>query len=89
LKADIAERCRLLNEKKAALDTKIDTSAHCQRLQLLEKELEDLKAKVWATEHPGREEPHCSLQIRCRGPDCPAEDRTHRAKRFKSAVSVR
>jgi hypothetical protein len=46
LKADIAERCRLLNEKKATLDAKADTSVHSQRLQLLERELEDLKAKV-------------------------------------------
>jgi hypothetical protein len=45
LKADIAERCRLLNKKKAALDVKADTSAHFQRLQSLERELEDLKAK--------------------------------------------
>jgi hypothetical protein len=49
LKANIAERCRLLNEKKATLNAKTDTSAHSQRLQLLE-ELEDLKAKVRATE---------------------------------------
>jgi hypothetical protein len=56
LKADIAERCRLLNEKKAALDAKTDTSAHSQRLQLLEKELEDLKAKVWVTEQLIQEE---------------------------------
>jgi hypothetical protein len=50
LKADIAERCRLLNEKKPILDAKTDTSAHSQRLHLLEKGLEDLKAKVRATE---------------------------------------
>jgi hypothetical protein len=50
LKADIAERCQLRNEKKVVLDAKTDTTAHSQRLQLLEKELEDLKAKVWATE---------------------------------------
>jgi hypothetical protein len=50
LKADIAERCRLLNKKKAALDAKADTSSHSQRLQSLERELEDLKAKVRATE---------------------------------------
>jgi hypothetical protein len=56
LKADIAERCRLLNEKKATLDAKADTSVHSQRLQLLEKELEDLKAKVRATEHHIQEE---------------------------------
>jgi hypothetical protein len=56
LKADIAKRCRLLNEKKATLDAKADTSMHSQRLQLLEKELEDLKAKVQATEHRIQEE---------------------------------
>jgi hypothetical protein len=56
LKADIAERCRFLNEKKVALDAKADTSAHSQRLQLLEKELEDLKAKVRATEQRIQEE---------------------------------
>jgi hypothetical protein len=50
MKGDIAERCRLLNEKKVALDAKTDNSAHSQRLQLLEKELEHLKAKAWATE---------------------------------------
>jgi hypothetical protein len=56
LKADIAERCRLLNEKKVTLNAKTDTSAHSQRLQLFEKELEDLKAKVWATEQRIQEE---------------------------------
>jgi chromosome segregation ATPase len=56
LKADIAERCRLLNEKKAVLDAKADTSEHSQRLHLLEKELEDLKAKVRATEQHIQEE---------------------------------
>jgi hypothetical protein len=56
LKADIAERCQLLNEKKATLDAKTDTSAHSRRLQLLEKELEDLKAKVRATEQRIQEE---------------------------------
>jgi hypothetical protein len=56
LKADIAERCRLLNEKKVTLDAKTNTSPHSQRLQLLEKELEDLKAKVWATEQCIQEE---------------------------------
>jgi DNA repair exonuclease SbcCD ATPase subunit len=56
LKADIAERCRLLNEKKAALDAKVDTFVHSQWLHLLEKELEDLKAKVRATEQRIQEE---------------------------------
>jgi hypothetical protein len=50
LKANIVERCRSLNKKKAVLDAKADTSVHSQRLHLLEKELEDLKAKVRATE---------------------------------------
>jgi hypothetical protein len=46
LKDDIAERCRLVNDKKAALDDKTDTSACSQRLELLEKELEDIKERV-------------------------------------------
>jgi uncharacterized protein YlxW (UPF0749 family) len=56
LKADIAERCYLLNKKKAALDAKTNTFAHSQRLHLLERELEDLKAKVQATEQRIQEE---------------------------------
>jgi hypothetical protein len=56
LKANIVERCRSLNEKKAVLDTKADTSVHSQRLLLLEKELEDLKTRVRATEQPIQEE---------------------------------
>jgi chromosome segregation ATPase len=50
LKADIAERCRVVKDKKAALDAKTDTSASTQRLGLLERELEDLKERVRATE---------------------------------------
>jgi uncharacterized protein involved in exopolysaccharide biosynthesis len=50
LKADIAERCRLVNDKKATLDANTDTSASPQRLELLEKKLEDLKERVRATE---------------------------------------
>jgi hypothetical protein len=50
LKADIVEKCRLVNDKKAALDAKTDTSASSQRLDLLERELKDLKERVWATE---------------------------------------
>jgi hypothetical protein len=38
LKVDIAERCRLLNKKKAALDAKADISTHSQRFQFLERE---------------------------------------------------
>jgi hypothetical protein len=46
LKADIAKKCRLDNDKKAALDAKTDISASSQRLDLLERELEDLKERV-------------------------------------------
>jgi hypothetical protein len=49
LKDDIAEKCRLVNDKKADLDAKTDTSARSQRLELLERELEDLKERVRAT----------------------------------------
>jgi chromosome segregation ATPase len=49
LNANIAERCRVVNDKKAALNAKIDTSASAQRLELLERELEDLKERVRAT----------------------------------------
>jgi polyhydroxyalkanoate synthesis regulator phasin len=46
LKADIAERCRVVNDKKAALDAKTDTSVSTQRLELLKRELEDLKERI-------------------------------------------
>jgi hypothetical protein len=42
-KADIAERCRVVNDNKVALDAETDTSVSTQRLELLERELEDLK----------------------------------------------
>jgi hypothetical protein len=48
--------CQSVNKKKAALDAKIDTSASAQRLHLLEKELEDLEAKVQATKQRIQEE---------------------------------
>jgi uncharacterized protein involved in exopolysaccharide biosynthesis len=50
LKADITEKCRLVNDKKAALDVKTDISASSQRLDLLDRELEDLKERARATE---------------------------------------
>jgi hypothetical protein len=50
LKADIVERCRVVNDKKAALDAKTDTSARTQRLEFLERELEVIKERVRATE---------------------------------------
>jgi uncharacterized protein involved in exopolysaccharide biosynthesis len=49
-KADIVEKCRLVNDKKEALDAKTDTSTSSQRLDILERELEDLKERVRATE---------------------------------------
>jgi uncharacterized protein involved in exopolysaccharide biosynthesis len=56
LKADIAKKCQLVNDKKAALDAKTDTSASSQRLELLESELEDLKERVRATKRPIQDE---------------------------------
>jgi hypothetical protein len=56
LRAIIAEMCQSINKKKAALDAKIDTSASAHRLHLLEKELEDLEAKVRATKQRIQEE---------------------------------
>jgi hypothetical protein len=56
LRTIIAERCQSVNTKKAALDTKADTSVSARRLHLLEKELEDLEAKVRATKQRIQEE---------------------------------
>jgi chromosome segregation ATPase len=56
LRTIIAEMCQSINKKKAALDAKIDTSASAHRLHLLEKELEDLEAKVQATKQRIQEE---------------------------------
>jgi hypothetical protein len=50
LKADITKKCRLVNDKKASLDAKTNTSTSSQRLDILERELEDLKERVRATE---------------------------------------
>ncbi|KAK1663518.1 hypothetical protein QYE76_051677 [Lolium multiflorum] len=49
LKADIADKCQRLNEKKAALDAKIDTSVSTAELEVLRKELEDLEERVRVT----------------------------------------
>jgi hypothetical protein len=56
LRTIIAEMCQSINKKKAALDAKVDTSASAHRLRLLEKELEDLEAKVRATKQRIQEE---------------------------------
>ncbi|KAK1691880.1 hypothetical protein QYE76_008577 [Lolium multiflorum] len=49
LRADIAEKCRRLNEKKAALDAKTDTSANRAELETLRTELESLEERVRVT----------------------------------------
>ncbi|KAK1606341.1 hypothetical protein QYE76_030014 [Lolium multiflorum] len=49
LKVDIADKCRRLNEKKAALDAKTDTSVSTAELETLRKELADLEERVRAT----------------------------------------
>ncbi|KAK1694074.1 hypothetical protein QYE76_010771 [Lolium multiflorum] len=49
LKADIADKCQRLNEKKAALDAKTDISTSTAELEILRKELEDLEERVRVT----------------------------------------
>ncbi|KAK1665944.1 hypothetical protein QYE76_054103 [Lolium multiflorum] len=49
LKADIADKCQRLNEKKATLDAKTDTSVSTAELEVLRKELEDLEERVRVT----------------------------------------
>jgi Tfp pilus assembly protein PilO len=49
LKADIAAKCQRLNEKKAALDAKTDTSVSSAELETLRKDLEDLEERVRVT----------------------------------------
>ena len=49
LKADITQKCKVLNQKKAILDIKADVSANMNRLDLLKKELAELEEKVRTT----------------------------------------
>ena len=49
LKADITQKCKALNQKKATLDIKADVSANMNRLNLLKKELAELEEKVRTT----------------------------------------
>jgi len=49
LKADITQKCKALNQKKAILDIKADVSANMNRLDLLKKELAELEEKVRTT----------------------------------------
>ena len=56
LKADIAQRCKMLNQKKATLDAKADISVSTRRLNLLEKELVELEEMVCTTQRLIHEE---------------------------------
>ena len=56
LKADIAQKCKLLNQKKATLNAKADISESTRRLNLLEKELMELEEKVRTTRRLIQEE---------------------------------
>ena len=49
LKADITQKCKALNQKKATLDIKADVSANMNRLDLLKKELAELEEKARTT----------------------------------------
>jgi len=49
LKADITQKCKALNQKKATLDIKADVFANMNRLDLLKKELAELEEKVRTT----------------------------------------
>jgi DNA repair exonuclease SbcCD ATPase subunit len=80
LKADITEKCRLVNDKKAALDAKIDTSARSQRLELLERELEDLKERVRATERLIQDEKNLIASSKQEAEDLTTQLKTELAK---------
>ena len=56
LKADIAEKCRLLNQKKTTLDAEADLSESTKWLNLLEKELTELEERVRNTQRQIQEE---------------------------------
>jgi hypothetical protein len=56
LRTLITEMCQSVNKNNAALDAKVDASASAQRLHILERELENLKAKVRATKQRIQEE---------------------------------
>jgi hypothetical protein len=73
LKADIVEKCRLVNDKKAALNAKIDTFASSQRLDLLERELEDLKERVRATERLIQDEKNFMASSKQEADDLPTQ----------------
>ena len=87
LKADIAEKCKLLNQKKATLDAKANTTASTRRLSLLEKELMELEEKVRITQRG--ESLDCKLQTRSPRNDRADTGRVCRDKHLESTDSNR
>jgi hypothetical protein len=80
LKADIAEKCWLVNDKKVALDAKIDTSVGSQRIELLERELEYLKERVRATERLIQDEKNLIASSKQEAEDLTTQLRTEPAE---------
>jgi hypothetical protein len=90
LKADIAEKCRLVNDKKVALDAKTDTSTSSQRLDLFgegagrsQRESPSNRAA-----YPGREKLYGQLKAGSRGPGYPAKDRACKVEYLESIDSI-
>lgn len=72
LKAEIAQKCQLLNDQKAVLDAKIDTSAITQELELGEGiGRSQSKSSGNRAAHPGEENSYSKLQAGSRGSDYP------------------
>jgi hypothetical protein len=89
LKVDIVKKCWLVNDKKAALDAKTDISASSQKLDLLERELKDLKESPSnRAAYPRREKLYSQLKVGSRGPSHPAKDRAYRVEYLESADSI-
>jgi hypothetical protein len=79
-KADITKKCWLVNDKKAALDAKTDTSASSQRLDILERELEDLKERVRETERLIQDENFFMASSKQEGEDLATQLKTELAE---------
>jgi hypothetical protein len=90
LKIDIAEKYRLVNDKKVALDAKTDTSVSSQRLGTFGEGAGRPQRESPSNQaaYPGREKPHSQLKEGSRGPDHPAEDRAYRVEYLESADSI-
>jgi hypothetical protein len=72
-----------------ALDAKTDTSASSQRLDILERELEDLKESLSnRAAYQRQEKLYGQLKAGSRGPGHPAEDRACRVEYLESADSI-